>query len=301
MAKAYGLERARKRIVIPFLLPALLLYTVIFFYPILRALWVSLHQWSGFGEPMKFIGLHNFRRMLGESIFWESLVRTLSITFFGGIGVFAISMFFGILYQSSFKGIRTFRAIMFFPMIIPGIGVGIMWSFIYNVGWGPLSALLKLAGLQALDRVWLSPDYFMGSIIVMIIWVFAGYYITLLLAGLDKLPQSFYEVARIDGASEFQVFFRITLPMIRDVMMTAIILWIISSLKTFDLIVAITFPTPPVSSYTLTVYIWQMAMGTFEPVFNLGYATALGVVLLLLVLAGFTVTRLIARRETIEY
>ncbi len=293
-------RRGRQKVVLPFLLPALLLYSVIFVYPVLRAFWVSLHEWSGFGSTMKFVGLWNFTHMLKDSLFWDSLGRTLAIVFFGGIGVFTLTLYFGILYQKRLRGIRSFCAIMYFPMIIPGIGVGVMWSLIYS-RWGPLSAFLQGVGLGVLDRVWLSRDNFLGSVIVAIVWVFAGYYITLLLAGIDKLPPSYYEAAYMDGASHLRIFFAVTLPMIWDVLTTAVSLWLIASLKTFDIIAAITFPTPPVSSYTLTVYIWQNAMGSFDPVFKLGYATALGVVLLLLVVLSFGVVRIVLRREIVEY
>jgi ABC-type sugar transport system permease subunit len=97
------------------------------------------------------------------------------------------------------------------------------------------------------------------------------------------------------------MFFGITLPMIWDVLVVALILWMIGSLKIFDLIVATTFPAPPAATYTLTIYIWAQAVGTYTPVFRLGYATALGVVLLLLVVVAVGIIQFLTRREAIEY
>jgi raffinose/stachyose/melibiose transport system permease protein len=97
------------------------------------------------------------------------------------------------------------------------------------------------------------------------------------------------------------MFFTVTLPMIWDVFVVALVLWVIGSLKIFDLIAATTFPAPPTSTYTLTIYIWSQAVGTYTPVYRLGYATALGVVLLVMVVISVGITRLVTRKEAIEY
>ena len=148
---------------------------------------------------------------------------------------------------------------------------------------------------------WLAPDHIIQSLTVAIIWSYVGYYMTILLAGIDKIPITYFEAAILDGASEWKMFFTITLPMIWDVFVVALVLWIISSLKIFDLIAATTFPAPPTSSYTLSIYIWSQAVGTYTPVYRLGYATALGVVLLIMVVISVGITRFITRKEAIEY
>ena len=125
--------------------------------------------------------------------------------------------------------------------------------------------------------------------------------LVLLMAGIDKIPPTFFEAAILDGASEWKMFFTITLPMIWDVLVIAMVLWMIGSLKIFDIIIATTFPLPPIATYTLTIYTWVMAVGAYNPVYRLGYATALGVVLLILVVASVGIIRLVTRRETIEY
>jgi ABC-type sugar transport system permease subunit len=120
-------------------------------------------------------------------------------------------------------------------------------------------------------------------------------------AGIDKIPETYFEAAKIDGAGAWQQFFYITVPMIQDVMIVALILWTIGSLKIFDIIIATTFPAPQTSTYTLTVYIWAQVFGGYTPVFRLGYGTAMGVVLLILVLVAYGVIRLLTRGVTIEY
>jgi ABC-type sugar transport system permease subunit len=131
------------------------------------------------------------------------------------------------------------------------------------------------------------------------IWSYMGYYMVMLMAGMDKIPVTYFEAAKLDGASEWRMFFTITLPMIWDVLVAAIVLWMIGALKIFDLIIATNLLTS--TAYTLTVYISVQAIGFYEPIFRLGYATALGVVLLLLIIAVVATIRLVTRREAIEY
>ncbi len=291
----------RSRMVIPFILPALVLYTLFFVYPAVQAFWVSLHDWTGFGKQMVYIGLGNYQEMLKDSIFWASLGRTLIITVVGGVLIFGLAIFLSATMSRGLKGKKFFRALIFFPQVIPGIGLGLIWQFLYNSSWGPISGILKVLHLEALDRTWLAPDLIIQSLTVAIVWSYVGYYVVLLMAGIDKIPPTFYEAAKLDGASEWGTFFKITLPMVWDVLVIALVLWVIGSLKIFDIIIATTFPLPPIATYTLTIYTWVMAVGAYTPVYRLGYATALGVVLLLLVVIGVGVIRLITRREAIEY
>src|SRR5439155_16522553 len=165
----------------------------------------------------------------------------------------------------------------------------------------PLSNFLRGVGLQGLDRVWLGPDNIIGALTAAIIWTYVGYYMVIISAGVDKIPVTYFEAARMDGASQWQQFFLITLPMIRDVVAVAVILWTIGALKIFDIIVATTFPAPQPATYTLTVYIWAEATGGYTPAFRLGYGTAMGVILLILVMIAYGIIRFASRHEAIEY
>jgi ABC-type sugar transport system permease subunit len=291
----------QRRIIVPFMFPAFLVYTLLFVIPALWAFWVSLHEWSGFGRSMVYIGLGNYEEMAKDPIFWGALRRTMLIALLGGIGVFLLALLFSAIFQQAVLGRRFFRALIFFPNVVPGIGVGLIWQFIYNNDWGPLSNLLQLLGLGALDTVWLGPNNIIAALTVAIVWTYVGFYMIILSAGIDKIPPTYFEAAQIDGANQWQQFFYVTLPMIRDVLVVALVLWAIGSLKIFDIIVATTFPAPQPSTYTLTVYIWVAAFGGYTPAFRLGYGTAMGVVLLILVLIAYGVIRLLSRRAAIEY
>jgi ABC-type sugar transport system permease subunit len=275
------------------------MYSFFFIYPAIQAFWVSLHEWNGYSANMVFIGLGNYQELLVDSIFWQSLRLTLIIGIAGGIGIFALAFYFSVILQPSLRGKKFFRALIFFPIIIPGVGLGLIWQFVYNNTWGPLSGLLQATGLSALDQVWMGPDFLVQALTFAIIWSYLGYYLVILMAGIDKIPPTYFEAAVLDGASEWNMFFRITLPMIWDVLVVAVVLWMIGALKIFDLILAI--QNLSTAAYTLTMYIWVEAVGIYEPIFRLGYATALGVVLLFLVIAVTALIRFTTHREAIEY
>jgi ABC-type sugar transport system permease subunit len=215
--------------------------------------------------------------------------------------IFGLAIFLSAVLQRKLVGKKFFRALIFLPNVIPAIGIGLIWQFVYNYNWGPLSELLRLIGLEKLDRAWLGADYIIQSLTAAVIWTYVGFYVIILLAGIDKIPKDYYEAAVLDGATEWKMFFLITLPMIWDVLAIALVLWVVASLKIFDIIAATTFPNPTTTTYTLTIYIWATALGMYAPVFRLGYATAIGVVLLLLVVASVAIIRFITRREAIEY
>jgi ABC-type sugar transport system permease subunit len=286
---------------VPFLLPALAVYTLIFVYPAFDAIRVSLFQWNGFTTKMTYIGFGNYRHLLSDPTFWVSLRNTAVITVGGGVGIFGLAFFFSAILQREIRGKKFFRAIMFFPIVLPGVGVGMIWQFVYNRSWGPLSAFLNAVGLESLDQTWLGPNLIIPSLTIAVIWTYMGFYLVILMAGIDKIPKSYFEAARMDGASEWRTFWLVTLPMTWDVLVVAMVLWLISAMKIFDLIVATTFPSPPRSGFTMTIFVWERAVGAYTPVFELGYATAIGVVLLFCVVLGVAVLRLITRRERIEY
>ena len=284
-----------------FLLPALLLYTTFFVFPALRAIYVSLFDWTGFGSAMRFVGLDNYHEIARDPVFREALGRTLFISIAGGLFMFGTVLFFAGALLRPLRGKRFLRAVLFFPVVLPGIAIGVMWQFFYNYDWGPLSGALRATGIDALDRPLLAPNTIIAALTVAIVWTYAGYYLVLMLAAIDRIPRDLLEAARIDGAGEWRIYRSVVMPLVNDVLLVALVLWVIGSLRIFDVIAAITLPAPPIGTYTLSIYIWAVSVGGSTPIFRLGYGTALGVVLLGMVLLGVLAARLIGRRESVQY
>lgn len=288
-------------LIVTFLLPAIALYSVFFMFPVVRALVVSLFVWNGWTADMTFVGLENFANMTQDSLFWEAIGRTLIISVGGGLLLFGLVLFLGGVLLRPLRFKRAFRAVLFFPVVLPGIAVGIIWAFVYNYDWGPVSGAAGAVGLEALRGPWLAPDRIIPALTVAVVWTYAGYYLLLVLAGIDRVPRDLLEAARLDGAGEWTTYRRVVLPVVGDVLDIALILWIVGSLRIFDVIAAITLPMPSPTTYTLSIYVWAQTVGGDPPAFRLGYGTALGVVLLALAMTGAAVSRLRGPRQRIEF
>lgn len=295
--------RARKRLIVTFLFPATFLYVVFFLYPAFRAFYYSFFDWSGFSYQAKFIGFDNYKELLRDELFIESLKNTLTIVFVGGVIVFGLAFTLTILLNSGIKGRKLFRAIIFLPNVVAVIALTTMWSVaIYHPRFGILKNGLAYLGFESLSKtLWTSPENIFKSMLAAIIWANVGFYVVLLMAGIDKIPHELYEAAKIDGANQLQMFYRITVPLLWDVITVGIVLWSIGALKIFEFPFAFTALEPSPNTYTIAVYLYVMGFGQRTPIYRLGYATAMGVALVLTVIVVVVVLRRVLRREVIQY
>jgi ABC-type sugar transport system permease subunit len=193
---------------------------------------------------------------------------------------------------------------VFLPQIVPLIALSVLWTFVYNYDFGILNGIFRLFGLTDLgSTVWMGPDLIEWAVVVALIWTYAGFYIVLLMAAADRLPEDLYEAAIIEGASRFQIFRRITLPLIWNVVVIGIVLWIIDAMNQFDFVFAVGSTTgqPRQEIWTLPIYIFEQAFGQRIPVFRLGYATAMAVALVALIVVMIVVVRRVLRRPVVEY
>ncbi len=296
------LNRDRRKLIIPFLAPGLILYLVIFIYPALQGLYLSLFDWSGFGLPKKFIGLKNFQQLMVDDSFFSALRVTLILLFVGGIFVFALAFIFTALLNSGIRGKKLFRAIFFFPNVVAPIALTTFWALVYNQRFGLVNSLLKLIGLKDIVPTWTDADHILGALMVALIWLYTGYFMVILLAGTDKIPAEIIDAAHIDGANLVQVFTQITVPLIWDVISIALVLWMITAIKQFEFIFSFGsgIQVNP-ATWTLPIYLVIEGFGKRDPIFRLGYASAIGVVLLLLVVVLAAVMRRLLQRETIQF
>ena len=204
------------------------------------------------------------------------IVMGLGISFsdYGGFGILALAVNTGI------KGSGFFKTMFFFPTITSMVAVGIVWGIIFNPYTGPLNQILEAIGIQN-PPMWLaSSKTALLSIMIVAIWKQAGYYMVILLAGLQSIPQQLYEAAQIDGAGAIKRFFNVTLPMLSPTMFMVLILNIISSFQVFDLINIMTEGGPGRSTNVLVYRIYQEGFQQLK----FGYASAMAYFLFLIVL-----------------
>jgi ABC-type sugar transport system permease subunit len=291
-----------RRLILSFLTPATVLYFGFFLIPVVCTLYLSLFDWSGFAEPMTFIGPKNYVRLWSDPVFWLSLRNTVVILAVGGVFVFALALLFTVLIDSGIWGKKLFRFLFFLPNILAVVAVTAMWSYIYNPRAGLLNLSLRWLGFEKLSKtLWTAPDNIFWAMLAAIVWVNTGFFLIMLLAGTDKIPKELYEAAELDGANIFQKFVHITLPLIWDVFVVSFVIWIIVAMKMFEIPYAFGLIQIPQQLYTLGIYLFIMGFGHREPIYQLGYAAAIGVVLLVLTFALIFAARRLLRRATLEF
>lgn len=284
------------------ILPALLLYLLLLVTPALQAFYFSFFKASGFSEQMQWVGLANYRNLWNDSVFWHSLQNMVTILFFGGLGIFGLAFLFTIFLSTGIRGKNFYRAFIFMPNVIAIIAVTTFWSFVFMPRYGLLTNSLKFFGLDAWSGIsWTAPSNVFWSMLVGLVWITSGFYTLLVLAGADKVPREIFESARLEGASLLQIFRHVTVPMIWDVIVTSLVLWAIQTIKMMEFPYAFGGPNISQELYTPAIYLYIMGFGQREPVYQLGYATTIGVAILMFTVITVLLLRTLLRRESVEY
>jgi len=290
-------RRKQWRIIVPFLLPAMILYLLFVIYPDAQAFWVSLHRWRGLGR-MTFIGLQNFVRLSQDSVFKLALGHNVFFMVVNTIGTFVLAMGIAVVLTGKVRGAGFFRTIYFFPATISIVAIAAVWKMIYNPIWGPPALLFEKLGLQR--PLFLgSEKLLLPSIAIVAIWGAVGFHMTLYIAGIYNIPQDFFDAARIDGASAWKLFRHITLPLLWEVLRVSVVFLLIFGLNIFATVRVIMYGEGaglPSSVQTLATYLYQQAFGLAR----YGYGTAIAIVLFFLTMFVTLLSIVLSRRERVE-
>jgi raffinose/stachyose/melibiose transport system permease protein len=254
-----------------FLLPALAIYALFVLAPLGHTVWLSLHNWDGL-TPMTWAGLDNYREIVRDpalrGAFGHALVL---IVFYSVVPVCLGLVLVAALSRARVRGEAGFRTVLFLPQVVALVVVAVIWRMIYAPD-GPLNEFLRNVGLGSLARPWLGDfTWALPAVGLVGTWVMSGLALVLFMAGVQKIPQSLYDAARVDGAGAMREFFAVTLPNLRGEIAVALTLTTIAALRNFDLIYITTQGGPGNASNTLNIYGFRVG---FE-FFNIGYAAAL--------------------------
>ncbi len=276
------LETFDRNIRFLFPLPALLIALALFLYPLIELFYLSLTRWSLITqEPRTFIGLANFvRAFTQDDHFWSAVWLMLYFALGTLAGQFILGFALAMLLNREFRGESIVRMLMLFPIIATPVAMSLVWVMMLNPMMGIMNYLLSLVGLPPSEWA-ASSKAVMPTLIMVDVWHWTPFMMLVLLAGLKNLPKDPYEAAVIDGASRVQVFFKITLPLMQPYIVLVVILRLIQNLKVFDEIFIISRGGPMRASETLNLMIYHQAFTAM----NYGYACALGLFLLLVILA----------------
>ena len=255
----------------------LIFYTTIFLIPFGTAIWLSFQNWDFLTTP-KFVGLRNFAKALSDAYFWQALKVSLlfsAVEITLGVGL-ALLLALALSHVRN-KPQRFFLVLYYLPVVTPTVASIYLWRWLYRPTGGTLNALLATFGLP--EQLFLaSPSQALWSITAMVIWANVGGAAVILLAGMNDVPESLYEAARLDGAGFWQMFFKITLPLIRPVLIYQVVVSVIGTVQLFEPFFLI--PGPGFSTRTLSLYTYQLGFQTL----NLGYGAAVSLIIVVLLL-----------------
>ena len=280
-----------------FLGPALLMYLFFTIKPCIESFAWAFTQWDGITNR-NFIGLLHFKHLLFDSdVFWKALKNNLFIMFVPTAFVVPLALFFSFLISRGIWGSNLFRVCFFFPNILGGIAVTLLWINAYDPQGGLVNGALSRLGFSSFKNfAWLSQEYLYWSLIPMAIWGACGFNMILYLAGMESVPDELYEASAIDGATTWQQFIHITVPMIWEILIISSVFMVIGGLKAFEVIWLLTSQQP--TSNTHVIGTWMVT--TMFQEFRVGQATAIAVVLFVLVFFGTMATMRLMKRETVQ-
>lgn len=267
-----------------FVAPSVVVVLGVIVSPLLYSLFLSLEKYN-LADPdnTRFIAFGNYLELLQSDTFWQVMNRTTVFTIFSVTFTMILGLAFAMVLNQEFVGRAAFRTLLLIPWVIPAVVVGIAWEWIFNSNYGILNAILVQLGILSANQPWLGdPATAMPAVMVAKVWKEIPFVALMFLAGLQTIPADLYEVSRIDGASAWQSFLRITLPLLRPVILVVIVIETMWTFRVFDIIFVMTNGGPMDTTNLAAFYTYQV---TFT-YFNVGLGSALAYVVTAVIVAA---------------
>lgn len=266
-----------------FIIPAVLLFSVFSLYPFLKVFQLSVFEWDGIQPVMKFVGLQNFKTGIFQDPAWRTslynagIVTVLALTIQNGL-----ALLLAMIVDREIKGKNFYRVVFYLPPVLSGIVVGLVWNWIFDGSHGLLNYALTHVGLSSWTRAWLAePNTALVSVAVIHMWKGFGWGFVILLAGLQAIPRELNEAAYVDGASEWQIFRKITIPLMLPVFFLVSILTVLGTMQIYDIIASTTNGGPGYHTEVPITRILAAMTGSSR----FGYACSLGILFGIILLA----------------
>lgn len=300
----------KRPIILLFLMPAILIYLAIFLYPTLRAAVMSFFTipalTSGISE-WTYIGFDNYTSLFHNSYFLGSVWNVLAIWLVGGLLIFFFAFLFAGILSSGVRGKSFWRSLIFLPNTVSAVVMSVIWlQYIFSSNFGFLKTIFKSVGLKTLANVqWTDNEHIFISMLIAYSFGSIGYFMLILLAGMERIPSDYYEAAVLEGANPLHKFFRITLPLLRDVFRTTLVLWTVTAINFF--VWSATFGLNNPHTITPGYYMYLRVFGSEKSVyqqeaFNVGSGATVGVLITLaIIVLSALINNLFFRKERLEY
>ena len=287
------IKTSQKKRWLPYLLvsPYIVFVTVFVVFPVLFCFFLTFNKWNII-SPMKYIGIDNYSRLFNDRLFWKSTGNTLKFLLLHIPLQLVVSLFLAYLLNQKLRAASFFRASFFMPVIVSGVVVTILWQQLLGNDTGLINRLLVPLGLSKIG--WLvDPDVAIYSIAIMATWKNLGLYVILFLVGLQTVPTQYYEAAKMEGASRWQQFYHITLPMINPTIFMVVILSTIGGFSLFIEPYIMTGGGPLNTTLSAVLYIYKQAFQYY----NMGYSATLGFFYALMIMTVVVIQKKLIEKE----
>ncbi|SIQ30648.1 carbohydrate ABC transporter membrane protein 1, CUT1 family [Rhizobium sp. RU35A] len=285
--------RGRLPVLILFLPPALLLFTLFVILPMGEAAWYSLYRWNGYGTPTDFVGIRNFSVLFNNAAFTQALVNNGLIIVVSLLLQIPLAIWLAMMLAHKITGVVTFRLIFFLPYVLADVAAGLIWRFVYDGDYGLFAAIAGFFGV-ATPYVLADRDLAIYAVLAVIVWKYFGFHMMLYIAGLQAVDRSVLEAAEIDGATGWQKFRYVTLPLLSSTLRLSVFFAIIGSLQLFDLVMPLTGGGPSNSTQTMVTFLYTYGVTRMQ----VGLGSAVGVVLFVIcVTLAFGYKRIFMRHD----
>ncbi|MCA9890371.1 MAG: sugar ABC transporter permease, partial [Anaerolineae bacterium] len=275
--------------------PFMLFFIVFVVRAIIAAVEMSLYDWQILRPARPFVGLDNYNELLNDSVWWIALKNTLVFTIMTVIGSTILALVSALAVTRPIKGQGFFRVLLYMPSLFSIGAVGLIWVWLLNTQFGVINYLLSFIGIRPVN--WLGePELVLPALSLTTIWWTFGFPMLIFIAGLQAIPEQLYEAARIDGANGLQIFWKITLPLLRPTLLFVTVTGVIGHFQVFGQPAIMTTGGPGRSSYTVIYYLYQIAWTAFR----MGYGAAVAVALAF-IMAIMTLFQFVFINRRVEY
>ena len=300
--------KKNKKMIIGFIAPAVIIFLIVFLYPIIRTIMMSMYKIESVTDTMEywtFVGVQNYQKLFTTAIFKTAMFNIFKIWAIGGAIVLAVSLLFAVILTSGIRGKKIFRAIIYLPNIVSAVALATMWlQYVYSPKFGLLKSFFSAIGLDSIAKIqWLDNDHKFMALLLAYCFGMVGYHMLIFSSGIERISDEYFEAATLDGANKFNQFRYITLPLLKGVFRTNITMWSVTSVGFFVWSQLFSTVTADTQTITPMVYLYMQIFGAGNSVTerNSGIGAAVGVMLSVCVVAVFWLCNHLLKDDDLEF
>ncbi|NMO53287.1 sugar ABC transporter permease [Actinoplanes sp. TBRC 11911] len=299
--------RGKRLFIAVFLIPPLLLYGIFVISPYAQAFQISGTDWGGLTPDFEYVGVANFRRLLGDGVFWNALRHNGLLLVLLPVTTILLGLFFASMISvggrrdrvgvHGVRGAGFYRVVYFFPQVLSVAIIGVLWKQMYAPSTGLINGTFRAVGLDAWATPWLGdPRFSFWCVFAVMLWMNVGFYVVLFSAAMQSIPRDIYEAALLDGAGRVSTLFRVTVPLVWDTIQVAWVYLAVIAIDGFAIVQIITDGGPGFSSDVVGLRLYKTAFTDAQ----FGYASAIGVAMFFLTLTVAAAFLRVTRRDRVE-